>query len=257
MKVLEVRDVSVHFGGLRAVDEVSLSVADGEIVGLIGPNGAGKTTMFNCLSGLQRPTSGSVLHRGHDLTHLPLYSRAHRGIGRTFQQVQLFGKVSARDNVLIGIEAASGSLGIMGSLLRGPGARRLERARTRRAEALLDFVGAGDIVDRLGKDLPLGLARRVELAGALGGANDVLLLDEPASGLDADEASDFGDLILKVRDELGITVFIVEHDVPLVSRICDKLYVLDFGSLLTNGHPRDVLSDPLVIAAYLGEEVSL
>lgn len=255
MALLELRDLSVRFGGLQAVSNLNLSVHRGEIVSLIGPNGAGKTTTFNCVSGTQLPSTGSVQFKDANLTEAPPHARARQGIGRTFQQVQLFHNLTAMQNVLVAAEAAEGTLSPFQSMLRGPGARRRERILLERAEAALALTSAADLASLSAGSLSLGQARLVELARALACAPELLLLDEPASGLDEGESHEFGETILRIRDELGITVFMVEHDVPLVARISDEIYVLDFGKLIANG-PTDVtLRDPKVIAAYLGTEV--
>jgi ABC-type branched-subunit amino acid transport system ATPase component len=256
MALLEVEHVSVNFGGLKALDGVSLRVHAGEIVSLIGPNGAGKSTMFNCISGLQPLSRGAIRFKDGDVTGAPPHVRSRLGIGRTFQKVQLFGNLSVVDNVLIAAEAAEGDLRVFGSFARSGASRRRERRLRERAMAALDLVGLSGLSSRPAGSLPLGEARRVELARALSSVPDLLLLDEPASGLDEDESAEFGATILDIRRELGVSSLVVEHDVQMVARISDEIYVLDFGVLVAKGRPADVLVEPKVVAAYLGEEIS-
>ena len=254
MSVLSVHNLSVRFGGLQALDLVTIDVLDGELVGLIGPNGAGKTTLFNCVSGLQEPTSGTIRLGDRDVSDLAPHERAAQGLGRTFQNVQLFSELTVLDNVLVASEhGEEPGFGVVGSILRGPGERRRERYWRERAGAALELVGAADLAHRLARELPLGLARRVELARALAGLPDLLLLDEPASGLDARETREFADILAGIRAELGLAVLIVEHDVPMVLRISDRIYVLDFGKVIAHGPPAQVVADPRVVAAYLGD----
>ncbi|MEW6473116.1 MAG: ABC transporter ATP-binding protein [Actinomycetota bacterium] len=254
MALLDVNGVSVRFGGLEALNDVSVKVHAGEVVSLIGPNGAGKTTFFNVVSGLQAPTAGRVYYRDEDVTELPPHRRARLGFGRTFQRVQLFGKLSALDNVLIAAEGVEGRLGVLGSMLRNPGTARTERQLRERARAALELSGAADLAERPAGSLPLGLARRVELARALATLPEIVLLDEPASGLDVAESEGFGDVIRRLPAELGVSVLLVEHDVAMVAKISDEIYVLDFGRLIARGPAAAVLTDPQVIQAYLGRE---
>jgi branched-chain amino acid transport system ATP-binding protein len=231
---LELHGVSVRFGGIAAVNEVSLVAPPGQVTGLIGPNGAGKTTTFNVITGLQRPCGGRVLLHGQDVTGLTPFKRARLGMARTFQRLEVFGSLSARDNVLVAVEA------------RGD--------EPRRADELLERVGAAHVAGERADRLPTGLARLVELARALASEPSVLLLDEPASGLSAQESDALGDLLLELADE-GMAVLLVEHDVELVVRVCTHLVVLDFGQLLAAGTPAEIQQDPVVQAAYLGAAV--
>jgi branched-chain amino acid transport system ATP-binding protein len=254
MSVLSVSGLSVRFGGLQALDGVTLDVLEGETVGLIGPNGAGKTTFFNCVSGLQEPTEGRIRLGAEDVTDWAPHERAALGLGRTFQNVQLFGRLTVLENVLIGSEHAEGpGFGVAGSMVRGVGERRRERFHRERAMVALDAVGAAGVAGRVAGELPLGLARRVELARALAGLPTLLLLDEPASGLGADESIEFADMLRGIQSELGLSILLVEHDVPMVLRISDRIYVLDFGRMIVHGPPAQVVADPRVVAAYLGD----
>jgi branched-chain amino acid transport system ATP-binding protein len=242
--VLEVRNVSVRFGGVAALNDVSLSVHAGEVTGLIGPNGAGKTTLFNVVSGLQRPDRGSVRIRGLDVTRIGPHRRARQGLARTFQRLELFGTLSAADNVRVGMEAP-----------RRAGAeqdRRGTPAPATTATALLERVGVSGVAGEPVNALSTGTARLVELARALSIEPRVLLLDEPCSGLDDRETAGLGHLLQALAAE-GRGVLLVEHDVDLVLDICDVVHVLDFGEIIARGTPSEVRVDPAVQAAYLGK----
>ena len=237
MPILETREVSVRFGGHMAVNDVSLAVEEGEITGLIGPNGAGKTTTFNVITGLQAPTRGFIHLEGQDITGLSAHQRARAGIARTFQRLELFGSLSVFDNVLTAAELRAAP---------GNDPRAL-------AGELVARVGLTDVADQRADSLSTGSARLVELARALACQPKVLLLDEPASGLDERETDRFADILVDLaRDGLGI--LIVEHDVPLVMRLCTQITVLNFGEVLASGSPIEVQKDPAVIDAYLGQE---
>ncbi|MGB8649815.1 MAG: ABC transporter ATP-binding protein [Mycobacteriales bacterium] len=236
--VLELDRVSVRFGGLHAVDDVSLRVLGGQVTGLIGPNGAGKTTTFNVVTGLQRPTHGTVRLAGQDVTGLAPHKGARLGMARTFQRLEVFGTLSARDNVLVATEAHHDLTG------EGPDPRH-------RADALLEQVGAGHVAGERADTLPTGLARLVELARALATEPSVLLLDEPGSGLGAHETEALGDLLLDLA-ATGMAILLVEHDVELVMRVCAHLTVLDFGQTLATGTVAEIQQDERVRAAYLG-----
>jgi branched-chain amino acid transport system ATP-binding protein len=242
MPLLEVRDVSVRFGGNLALQGVSLGVDPHAITGLIGPNGAGKTTLFNVISGLQEPTSGRVRLDGADITGFAPHQRAHRGIARTFQRLELFGSLTARENLLVAAEIR----GLPGSSEPAP----------LRVEATIDQVGIRPWVDRRADTLTTGQARLVELARALVTRPRILLLDEPASGLDADETEEFATLLGQLAAS-GIGVLLVEHDIDLVMRACSLIHVLDFGQLLASGSPGEIRTDPRVIEAYLGAPTSV
>jgi branched-chain amino acid transport system ATP-binding protein len=236
MSILETREVSVRFGGHMAVNEVDLAVDAGAITGLIGPNGAGKTTTFNVITGLQAPTHGKVVLDGQDVTKASAHKRAKDGIARTFQRLELFGSLSVRDNVLTAAE-----------LNRIDGQTPGDAA-----DALLGRVGLTDDAGKRADSLSTGAARLVELARALACRPRVLLLDEPASGLDESETDRFAEILIDLaRDGLGI--LIVEHDVPLVMRLCSQITVLNFGTVLASGTPQEIQQNKQVIDAYLGQ----
>jgi ABC-type branched-subunit amino acid transport system ATPase component len=253
--LLEVQDVTVRFGGLAALDAVNVTVHPGEIVSIIGPNGAGKTTMFNVISGLQQPATGAVRFQERDITRAQPHVRARRGMGRTFQRVQLFGQLSVLDNVLLGAEG-TGPSRMVGSLLRTPGVIRSERQARAKAREILQVVGIEEHGDRQARKLPLGLLRRVELARALASSPLLLLLDEPASGMDEHESRDFAELVHELRPLFGLSILVVEHDMKVVNRISDFIYVLDFGRVIASGVPAEVARNELVLSAYLGGEGS-
>jgi len=234
--ILETREVTVRFGGHMAVDAVDLSVDEGAITGLIGPNGAGKTTTFNVITGLQPPTRGKVLLDGSDITRLSAHRRAREGIARTFQRLELFGSLTVLENVLVASEL---------NKVDGQDPRVA-------AQALVDRVGLGDDAHKRADSLSTGSARLVELARALACRPRVLLLDEPASGLDDAETDRFADILSALAAD-GLAILLVEHDVPLVMRLCSSITVLDFGSVIAAGTPDQIQHDQAVIDAYLGQ----
>ncbi|MCU1370682.1 MAG: transporter related protein [Ilumatobacteraceae bacterium] len=237
MPILETREISVRFGGHLAVNEVSLVVDEGQITGLIGPNGAGKTTTFNVITGLQPPTRGHVLLDGRDITDVSAHRRARRGIARTFQRLELFGSLTVRDNVLTAAELRAGA-GV------DPGAV---------TDQLIERVGLTAVADQRADALSTGSARLVELARALACEPRVLLLDEPASGLDEAETDRFAEILLDLTGD-GLGILIVEHDVPLVMRLCAQITVLNFGEVLASGTPIEIQRNTDVIDAYLGQD---
>lgn len=251
MPLCDVRGVTVRFGGVTALDSVSMELLEGEFVALIGPNGAGKTTLFNVLSGIQRPASGDIIYRNQSINALDPSERARLGVGRTFQTPQAFGSLTVLDNLLLpGWLPRFG--GVFTDLIPVPGAGRARRAARDRARGVAAVLGIEDTLDRYSSELPLGKRRLIELARALCAEPRLLLLDEPASGLDADETRRFAELLLRVRDIFKLTLLLVEHDMQLVLGVADYLYVLNFGKLLAAGDPNTVVSDPAVVAAYLG-----
>ena len=253
MAVLDVQDVSIRFGGLQALSEVSLKVQEWEIVGLIGPNGAGKTTLFNCITGFYRPNHGRVGFLGDDVTDVPIHERAQRGMGRTFQQVGLVKGATVLENLVTAQHAKVG-YGAAAGLLGTPAVLAEERTLRQRAMEILDLVGLADLADRRVAGLPYGTMKNVEMAAVLATDPEILMLDEPSSGMGPEEAHQLGDTLLRLRRELGLTILMIEHHVPLVVRVCDYVYCLNFGQLLTEGEPDAVRNHPEVITAYLGEE---
>jgi ABC-type branched-subunit amino acid transport system ATPase component len=250
---LVVSGLVVRFGGLVAVDGMNLAAPPGRVTGLIGPNGAGKTTTFNACSGLVRPTAGTVTLFGHDVTRASAPARAQRGLGRTFQRMELFDSLLVRENVALGREA-----GLAGSRpwhhLR---ARHADRDAIRAAtDDALELCGISDLAERRPADLSTGQRRLVELARVVAGGFRLLLLDEPSSGLDHSETDRFGDVLRTLADERGVGLLIVEHDMALVMRICHYVHVLDFGRPIFEGAPGDVVASDVVRAAYLGDETA-
>lgn len=241
--VLRVAGVSVRFGGLQALDGVDLEAGAGAVTGLIGPNGAGKTTLFNVICGLERPAAGRVELAGRDVTGLSPHRRARLGLARTFQRLEVFGSLSARDNILAAAEFRKGWA------RDGSNPQRV-------TDQIVDRVGLGPVAGTRVDALPTGLARLVELGRALATRPRLLLLDEPGSGLDPAETDVLADLLLGLADD-GAAVLLVEHDVELVMRICDPVYVLDFGVIIASGRPREVQADRAVQAAYLGADAEL
>ena len=247
--VLEASGVTMRFGGLLAVNDVDLTVREGEIVGLIGPNGAGKTTFFNCLTGLYKPTSGQVRFSG---TPLPPKPRAvvRAGMARTFQNIRLFANMTALENVMVGRYCRTSS-GALTSVLHGPKFRREEAASRSRAQELLDFVGLGRFTEHLARNMPYGDQRRLEIARALATDPKLILLDEPTAGMNPQETRQASDLIFKIRDS-GLSVVVIEHDMRFIFNLCDRVLCLVRGEALIEGTPDEVQSDPRVIEAYIG-----
>jgi branched-chain amino acid transport system ATP-binding protein len=249
-KLLEVKDILVKFGGVTALNNVNLHVNEGEIAALIGPNGAGKTTVFNIVTGYYTPTSGEVLLDGESVVGLRPYKIARKGLGRTFQNIRLFGDMTALENVATAADALNKS-GLVGSLLGVPRSRRDEKTSMDTAMELLTFIGLDHRAHQMAKNLPYGDQRRLEIARALALNPKVLLLDEPAAGFNPQEKVELGNLIKKIRDR-GFAVLLIEHDMSLVMKISDRISVLDFGQKIAEGKPEEIQNNQRVIDAYLG-----
>jgi branched-chain amino acid transport system ATP-binding protein len=249
--VLRIEDLTKIFGGLTALQGVSFSISAGEITGIIGPNGAGKTTLFNIVTGIYDPTSGKVYYDGKDITGFSPEKLARRGMVRTFQGIELFGQMTVLENVMVGLHTRSQS-GIIASALKLPAHLREERYIRERAISWLEFTGITDLADMKAANLPFGKGRLLEIARAIAVEPKIILLDEPAAGLNSRETSDLALLIKKIRDS-GITVALVEHDMELVMGICSRVVVLNLGHKLAEGTPRQVQEDRRVITAYLGD----
>lgn len=252
MALLETRNLGISFGGLRAVDNFSITIEKGQLYGLIGPNGAGKTTIFNLLTGVYKPNTGTILLDGENMTGKKTVDISKAGIARTFQNIRLFKGLTVLDNVKTGLHY-SYSYGTLTGILRMPKYFKAEKEMDERAIELLKVFELDGEKDILASNLPYGKQRKLEIARALATAPKLLLLDEPAAGMNPNETRELMDTISFVRDNFHMTILLIEHDMKLVSGICEKLTVLNFGQVLTQGKTADVLNDPEVIKAYLGE----
>jgi branched-chain amino acid transport system ATP-binding protein len=250
--LLQAHGVSMRFGGVQALSDVSFTLEQGETLGLIGPNGAGKTTLFNCITGVIPGYQGTVLYDGRDLRKLKPHQRARLKIARTFQNLELFDELSALDNLVLPLDASS-RRGVIGDLVRLPWTVFEESEAQEQARAILHFVDLGNYADTPAGDLPVGLRRRLEIGRALCLQPRLLLLDEPGAGLDARETAGLARLLAAVRVRFKVTLLVVDHDMALIMRICNRIYVLDNGQIIAEGPPEQIRDDPHVVRAYLGQ----
>ena len=253
--ILELRNLTIDFGGIRAVNDLSLSIASGELVGLIGPNGAGKTTVFNLITNAYQATSGEILMEGRSIRGLRPDQICRRGIGRTFQNIRLFPHMTAYENVELGLHSQP-QYSVLEAFVRTPRAARLERETRRKAHEYLELVDLGAYANAVAGSLPYGLQRRLEIARAIASDPKILLLDEPAAGTNEEECNALAQLIRQIHETMGLTILMIEHHMALVMELCrdQRIYVLNLGSLLASGGPAEIQSDPQVIKAYLGEK---
>jgi branched-chain amino acid transport system ATP-binding protein len=251
---LEFQDVSMHFGGIQALKNLSFHIDEGELFAIIGPNGAGKSTLFNCINGIYKPTQGKIFFQGEDVTGLKPFEIAHRGIARTFQNIALFNHMTVLDNLLLGRNPFLSAGVIRGGFFYGT-ALREELINRRVVEEIIEFLEIEGVRKKIVGSLPFGIQRRIELGRALAMKPKVLLLDEPVSGMNVEEREDMARFILDIKEELSATVVLIDHDMGVVMDIADRIVVLNLGRSIAEGTPENIAKDPLVIQAYLGEEV--
>ena len=258
--ILDVKRLTMDFGGLRALDKIDLDVRQGEIVALIGPNGAGKTTFFNCITGIYNPSAGDILitaardGKTERINGLKPNLVTERGLARTFQNIRLFQNMTVLENVMIGCHCRM-KAGIMGAVLRGINTRREEEAVVQKSYTILKKIGLEKYVNEFAKNLPYGAQRRLEIARAMATEPFMLLLDEPAAGMNPQETQQLDELILKIRETEGISILLIEHDMKLVMSLSDRIFVMDYGKKIAQGTPVEIRKNPAVIKAYLGEEI--
>ena len=251
LPVLDVRNLGIDFGGLTAVDGFNITIGPTEISGLIGPNGAGKTTIFNLLTGVYQPTRGSVLIKGIDTKGMPTHKVNKLGIARTFQNIRLFNDMTALDNVKVGMHNEM-KCSFLASLLRLPSYFKAEKKANQKAMELLEFMGLADIADQKAGSLPYGVQRRLEICRALASNPAVILLDEPAAGMNPSETTELMHQIRRIRDNFQIAIFLIEHDMNLVMNVCEAIAVVSYGKIIAKGTPDEIKKNPAVIEAYLG-----
>ena len=251
LPVLDVRNLGIDFGGLTAVDGFNMTIGPTEISGLIGPNGAGKTTIFNLLTSVYQPTRGSILLKGIDTKGMNTAKVNKMGIARTFQNIRLFNDMTALDNVKVGMHNEI-KCSFLSSLLRLPGYYKAEKKANEKAMELLEFMGLGDIADQKAGSLPYGVQRRLEICRALASNPAIILLDEPAAGMNPSETAELMHQIRRIRDTFHIAIFLIEHDMNLVMNVCEGIVVVNYGKIIAKGTPEEIKNNPAVIEAYLG-----
>ena len=253
LPVLDVRNLGIDFGGLTAVDSFNITIGPTEISGLIGPNGAGKTTIFNLLTGVYQPTRGSILINGIDTKGMPTHKVNRLGIARTFQNIRLFAEMSALDNVKVGMHNEI-KCSFLSSLFHLPGYHKAEKKANEKAMELLEFMGLGDVAHVKAGSLPYGVQRRLEIVRALASNPSIILLDEPAAGMNPSETAELMHQIRRIRDTFQIAIFLIEHDMNLVMNVCEAIDVVNYGRIIAKGTPEEIRENPAVIEAYLGKQ---
>ena len=253
LPVLDVRNLGIDFGGLTAVDSFNITIGPTEISGLIGPNGAGKTTIFNLLTGVYQPTRGSILINGIDTKGMPTHKGNRLGIARTFQNIRLFAEMSALDNVKVGMHNEI-KCSFLSSLFHLPGYHKAEKKANEKAMELLEFMGLGDVAHVKAGSLPYGVQRRLEIVRALASNPSIILLDEPAAGMNPSETAELMHQIRRIRDTFQIAIFLIEHDMNLVMNVCEAIAVVNYGRIIAKGTPEEIRENPAVIEAYLGKQ---